>query len=445
MPVHIIRNPETGSHVRGRRITGRFLAGLFVLGTCLGVPAQETTAQFILVPDARSGDATAWRFTTDDPGNGWTGAEYDHASWQAGFGGFGTGAAQGNAVITTDWTTPDIWLRKTFTVEALDFEYMILRIQHDEDVEVFLNGTEILTESFTNGAFTSLYLNDAAKSAMKTGDNIFAIHCRNLDGPGYIDAGLAVTRLVQARPLVNDARNGGEDWKWTDAGTGAGWNGLGYDDADWNLGHSGFGSADFAAIKNTDWTGYDIWLRKSFTVDRDFNDYLLSYLHDDEMELYLNGNQVLQESGSGTEYKELTLSAAKLNIVKGENVLAVRCTNSGGGPQFIDAGLVGLERNNPVAIRRARTARGRAAADRAPVLYAGRETAGRETALDLSGLKTATGARLEVFGVDGALRATLRPEGRSSVDLPTALGAGTFRYRWVSGSSQVQGILIRLH
>jgi hypothetical protein len=54
------------------------------------------------------------------------------------------------------------------------------------------------------------------------------------------------------------------------------------------------------------------------------------------------------------------------------------------------------------------------------------------------------GASLEVYGLDGGLRATLRPAGARFVSLPIDLGSGAYRYLWRSPSGSGQGMLIRL-
>ena len=411
--------------------------GLVILGAMLGgLSAQERTVLSPLVPDFRSADATEWGFTTDDPGTGWADPDIDDAAWQMAKGGFGSGTVQGGSSIGHEWTTPDIWLRKTFTVTSLDFESLVLTLQHDDDVGVYINGTLVLNESFTGGFRSETYLTSEAKTALKIGSNVLAVHCANSGGgPEYIDAGLSVTRAMQASYLVKDSRDGGEMWGWTDVQPAAGWNDTDYVDDTWTVGQSGFGSDDFGSKIGTHWGNYEIWLRKKITLTHPFSDYLLTYLHDDEVEIYINGVSVLQESGSGWDYKETSLKSAQAGLVAGENVLAIHCTNSGGGPQAADAGLVGLESNNPTRLHRALARPG----DATPrVLYAGR---GRT--LDLSGFGTTRSAVLEVFGLDGALRATLRPDGKTSLALPAQL-TGTFRYRWNSSAGARQGLLVGL-
>lgn len=67
---------------------------------------------------------------------------------------------------------------------------LVLRIHHDEDATVFLNGVQIakLTGHTTN--YTLVDLPAAAGTALMQGRNILAIHIKQTTGGQYIDAGL---------------------------------------------------------------------------------------------------------------------------------------------------------------------------------------------------------------------------------------------------------------
>jgi beta-galactosidase len=129
----------------------------------------------------------AWRFVTESPATGWEKADFNDASWQQGKGGFGSRETP-NANIGTEWTTGDIWLRREFQAASDSKHPLVLRIFHDEDAEVFLNGTKIAT---TKGHVTS-YIDIAVmqKDVLKSGRNVLAIHCKQKTGGQFIDAGI---------------------------------------------------------------------------------------------------------------------------------------------------------------------------------------------------------------------------------------------------------------
>jgi hypothetical protein len=81
-----------------------------------------------------------WRYTTDKPADNWNQMDFNDSAWSVGLGGFGTKGTPG-AVIGTEWKSSEIWLRRTFELDAIPGESgLLLNIHHDEDAEVFLNG-----------------------------------------------------------------------------------------------------------------------------------------------------------------------------------------------------------------------------------------------------------------------------------------------------------------
>ena len=107
-------------------------------------------------------------------------------AWQEGPAGFGTAGTPGAQVRTT-WNTQDIWLRRTFDLPAGFPPRLALRIHHDEDADVYLNGQSVLQR---RGYTTAYETEEIASSALQPGRNVIAIHCRQTDGGQYIDAGL---------------------------------------------------------------------------------------------------------------------------------------------------------------------------------------------------------------------------------------------------------------
>ena len=62
--------------------------------------------------------------------------------------------------------------------------------------------------------------------------------------------------------------------------------------------------------------------------------------HDEDAEIYLNGELVKKVTGYTTEYVTYRLpESAKKALIRGENTIAVHCHQTGGG-QFIDVGLL---------------------------------------------------------------------------------------------------------
>ena len=96
----------------------------------------------VIVPTSEK-DSQTWKYSFDKPADDWNSKTFNDAAWKQGPGGFGTEGTPGIGKLGTKWDTPDIWLRRTFTVDKLDNQIMsqlLLRDYHDEDVEVFING-----------------------------------------------------------------------------------------------------------------------------------------------------------------------------------------------------------------------------------------------------------------------------------------------------------------
>jgi len=154
-------------------------------------PPKET----VLVPTSLT-DAQTWRYTTDKPADAWAKADFDDSSWKAGPGGFGEPSTPGSKV-RTNWKTPDIWLRRTVKLPARDACGLHLSIHHDEDTEVYLNGTLVAAVKGYVTDYVTVPLDEKALAAsIKDGDNLLAIHCHQTGGGQYIDVGLV--RLEEA-------------------------------------------------------------------------------------------------------------------------------------------------------------------------------------------------------------------------------------------------------
>jgi hypothetical protein len=156
------------------------------------VPPRTVT----LLPTSEQQAAT-WRFTTRQTPRNWTAADFDDTAWQEGPAGFGTAGTPGAQVRTT-WDTKEIRIRRAFDLPADMPRRIALRIHHDEDADVYLNGIRVLQR---RGYTTAYETEEIAPTALRPGRNVIAIHCRQTDGGQYIDAGLDA--IVPDQPTAN--------------------------------------------------------------------------------------------------------------------------------------------------------------------------------------------------------------------------------------------------
>ncbi|MBM4093940.1 MAG: beta-galactosidase [Planctomycetes bacterium] len=145
----------------------------------------------ILVPTSQAAPQL-WKCTFEKPAGNWYEVDFDDAAWKSAPGGFGTKGTPGS-VVNTDWNTSDIWIRRTFDLDAIPTEGDIsLTIHHDEDAEVYINGQLVTKLEGYTTTYTSAGLSPAAVKALKIGRNTIAIHCRQTRGGQFIDAGLSL-------------------------------------------------------------------------------------------------------------------------------------------------------------------------------------------------------------------------------------------------------------
>ena len=152
-----------------------------------------------LVPTSEE-QAINWRYTFDKSEGDWFKAGFDDKSWREGPSGFGTAGTPGAKVRTT-WNTPDIWLRRTFALSEDSHKAMrylhdlkmgdiSFRAHHDEDVEIYLNGVLAATATGYTSDYDELAMTAEGKAALKPGQNLIAIHCKQTGGGQYIDVGI---------------------------------------------------------------------------------------------------------------------------------------------------------------------------------------------------------------------------------------------------------------
>jgi hypothetical protein len=140
------------------------------------VPAADTQAE-------------KWRYTTARPEGDWTKENFDTSSWKEGWSGFGTHGTPG-AVVGTVWNTRNIWLRREVEVPADKLQDLQLWFHHDDDAEIYVNGSLVLKTTGWTTSYDNVPLTETGRRAFKPGKNLVAIHCRQVGGGQYVDLGL---------------------------------------------------------------------------------------------------------------------------------------------------------------------------------------------------------------------------------------------------------------
>jgi hypothetical protein len=158
-------------------------------------PRVRPLAWRTLAPTSQT-EPQEWSFALAPPPDDWFRPGFDASAWPHAKGGFGTAGTPG-AVVGTEWKEKDIWLRRSFRVEQVGFSCTALKIHHDEDAEVYLNGQKVLALSGYTTGYIVIPCEPLAR-ALVTGDNLLAIHCRQTVGGQFIDAGIEVAEEPRA-------------------------------------------------------------------------------------------------------------------------------------------------------------------------------------------------------------------------------------------------------
>jgi hypothetical protein len=156
-------------------------------------PVARNTGVKVLLPTAEAG-RHIWRYTTDKPGDDWASAAFDDGPWKTGQGGFGSRNTP-NAIVGTRWNKPDIWLRTAVDLDsASKISLAHWRLYHDEDIEIYVNGTKVLALEGFEPNYMEVPLDKAAVEAFRPGKNTVAVHCRQTAGGQAVDVGLTIIK-----------------------------------------------------------------------------------------------------------------------------------------------------------------------------------------------------------------------------------------------------------
>lgn len=131
--------------------------------------------------------AYQFSFTETAPKKEWNGVDFDASAWKSGAAPFGDLWAQAG----TEWKSNKLWAIRSFQLGQDIPEQLYLKISHDDNVEVYLNGLQILSKKgFTEHKYDYVPIKGAALKSLKKGNNVLAIRIENTGGGQWLDAGL---------------------------------------------------------------------------------------------------------------------------------------------------------------------------------------------------------------------------------------------------------------
>lgn len=147
------------------------------------------------------------QYTLTKPDAGWEQPEYAATGWRSAPGPFGD-----TPEARTNWrnnqTHKDgIYIRRTFSWDGkADPANLLLALNHDDDVDIYLNGTQILHKSGYLNEYVYLPLSAEGQKALRKGKNVLAVHCVSPRGGSFIDVG--IVSPVTTMPIETATQTG---------------------------------------------------------------------------------------------------------------------------------------------------------------------------------------------------------------------------------------------
>ena len=156
-------------------------------------PQAETTLAPTHDPDPK-----AWAYSFEEPAADWFRPAFDDGAWSRSAGGFGNGGIERghpSAKVATRWATKTLWVRRHFNCAVPRQKLLAAFVNtfHDEDAEIYLNGTRILSlKGYVTDYCSYLVDAEAFAKAVKEGDNVLAVKVVQTTGNQYFDLGLSL-------------------------------------------------------------------------------------------------------------------------------------------------------------------------------------------------------------------------------------------------------------
>jgi hypothetical protein len=143
--------------------------------------------------------------------------------------------------------------------------------------------------------------------------------------------------------VLPDARGGkGATWYYTFKKPANNWSAVGFraENEKWKKGEAGFGTKGTPNSRiGTEWKTRDLWAQRTFLLESVPKSLKLSLYHDEDVELYLNGQPVLKRTGFIGDYVESDADKKFLRALQtGRNVVTVHVIQKSGG-QYFDFGI----------------------------------------------------------------------------------------------------------
>jgi hypothetical protein len=151
-----------------------------------------------------AGDESIYQvsYTESKPTDDWMKPAFDVTSWKKGNAPLGDNPS----VSKTIWTSRHVWARRTFTIDRLNSDKLVLKLIHDDNAEVYLNGEKIYEYAGWLNKYRYFDLSEQIKKNLKPGKNVLAIHVENTGGGASLDMGFSEEVVPKERTGIVTAK-----------------------------------------------------------------------------------------------------------------------------------------------------------------------------------------------------------------------------------------------
>nr|WP_315816217.1 DUF4965 domain-containing protein [Paraflavitalea speifideiaquila] len=125
-------------------------------------------------------------YTESEPASDWMTPAFNDQSWKKG----GAPFTDDQSNAGTLWKSKHLWVRREFTLDQTAFNQLFLKINHDDNAEVYLNGEKIYSYAGWLNKFQYFRIPETAMRKLVKGKNVLAIHVANTAGGAWLDAGI---------------------------------------------------------------------------------------------------------------------------------------------------------------------------------------------------------------------------------------------------------------
>ena len=137
-------------------------------------------------------------YTETQPANGWMTTGFNDAAWKKGIAPFG----DNEYMAKTLWKSQDIWMRRSFVWNGGDMNGLFLKLIHDDNAEIYLNGEKIYSHTGWLSKYHYIPLPESAAKKLVKGKNVLAVHVANTAGGASLDVGIVREVKLPANKLV---------------------------------------------------------------------------------------------------------------------------------------------------------------------------------------------------------------------------------------------------